>query len=256
MKSKIYILLLLLLSTTLTSVTYADDALPLPQHLFRFTINTAYSNFDTQFGQSSKESLGQELTDFFTATTPTAEATPETTIFRQDFITEYGVTDRVSTQIQIPFYSFAESVINSNDDMRNIIATLNATGEGTVGKAGYMFTQKIKNGEAKALLGDITVGVKYQLFNTAGTPLDQRPGTFRGAVAVGLSIPTGSVVTDPLSNDLGTTKSGVAEVNYGLRTYWDYQIRKDIYVNLYTEHEYRPVGSYQMLDIHQFLVLQ
>jgi hypothetical protein len=240
----------LVLSVALSSTLSADDAFVLPKHLFRFTINTAYTSFDDRFGQASKESAGKEIVDSFLSVNSAAELEIESTILRNDLTTEFGVTDRVSALMHIPFYSFAETNSNPNSTMKTSIALLNNAGQEAVGEAGYLFTQQLKVGEAEAVLGDILLGAKYLLFNTAGSLNSATPGTFRGAILGGVSIPTGSENSNPLSSNIGTTRSGVEEINYLLRTYWDYQIEKHVYLNLYTEHEYRPAGSTKIIDLH------
>ena len=217
------------------SSLWANDAFTFPKHVSRVTLNTSIVSIVDQFdSEGEKSKLFKSSEDSAKLAIPGASLDPQIDILREDFAVEYGVTDKVSLQIQVPVYFASKFSLNANDDM--------ATALTLGGKKSLL-----EEGESESVLGDIIVGAKWQYLSNGQTPVSTDPGTYRAAIAAGLALPTGELA-DPLTTNIGTTKSGADTYILGLRTYWDYQFTKYFFVNFYTEHEYRLAGDYKTIS--------
>ncbi len=217
------------------SKLWANDAFTFPKHVSRVTLNTSIVNIVDQYdSEGKKNKLFKSSEEAAKLAIPGASITPEIDVVREDFAFEYGVTDKVSVQLQVPVYFASKFSLNANKDMAT---ALTATGRKFM----------LEDGESESVLGDIIVGTKWQYLSNGQTPVSTDPGTYRAAVAVGLALPTGELA-DPTTTNIGTTKSGADTYILGLRTYWDYQFTKYFFVNFYTEHEYRLTGDYKALS--------
>ncbi|MBL6988452.1 MAG: hypothetical protein ISR65_01665 [Bacteriovoracaceae bacterium] len=226
----------------------ANDAFVFPKGVFRFTLNTSLVNMDKKYdGSREKVKLGKALDDGVTQAgiTTDPKVFPEVDIFREDFAVEYGLTDKVSLLFQLPIYFSVSKEMNPDANMTAGLNTINAAN--TKGSIPYYLNNQAKDGESAALLGDILLGAKWQIFNTGGKPLAKKPFSYRGALAMGLALPTGTLA-DPETSNIGTTKSGADTFILGLRSYWDFQVTSYFYINFYTEHEYRFEGDYKTVN--------
>jgi hypothetical protein len=249
-------ILVVLVVSFLSAKLFAEDAIVLPARVWRLTNYYTHTTANKSYNRwGEKTTIGtalgsnvKALRDQLGANSLSPKTAPELTVDRLDMAVEYGVTNKASLQIQLPFYLSAKLKVNPNQDMVSAMATISASPMNAPGKVGELFAKLNKDGTKAATLGDTTIGLKYQWFNNGKMRWSNPRGTRRAAVATGLRVPTGSIQS-PDTNDISTTTTSDTKTwIIGARTYWDYYLSEIVYLNLYTEHEYRFSGDRKYLS--------
>lgn len=236
---RIFIFSFFVMTLIIPAFIKAEEAFMLPANVFRWSHALSRTTVDKEYDSAGKKrKLGTTLDQQAQANgVPGAEVNPKSTVFRYDFVAEYGVTDTLGVQAWIPFYLSGKAELNPNSKMD--IFSRNAPS--SVKKLSS------EDGKAASVMGDALLGIKWQFLNTASSPLNYESNTWRMAIAGGFYVPTGKPAA-PDSNNISTSQVESKSWIAGVRTYVDYQAVPWFYVNFFTEHQYRLKGKRSALS--------
>jgi hypothetical protein len=202
------IISLLLISLSMSSILFAEDAFTLPAGVMRLTLANSYITIDEQFDENG------ESEEFY-----------DVALYNLGAALELGITDTISAALQWAPGTYLYTSVE-DDDLNTL---LNAVGSSTdnITYAGY---------------ADLFAGAKAQIVGENGFIKNDK---IRAAMALGVQVPLQDYsLEDEVDSLLAgddfayIDQSTTGFLGFGGRFYFDYQFTERFFINLYNQTAY------------------